>query len=482
MNEIKQFSARANIITRRTYCREKEDGSFENWEEVIERAILHQKWLWERALTHKVLGGANLSDITEDMLEWVSLEDKQLLELEELRWLMLNRKALPSGRALWMSGTEISRTRESSMFNCAFTNIETVYDFVDVFWLLLQGCGVGFSPIIGSLSGFRKQLKEIKVIPSTRGQNDKGCEFNEESFEDGVYLLKIADDAKGWAKALGKLLANKYPAHTLVLDFSEIRGAGKRLKNYGWISSGSEGITKAFVAIAEIMSKNAGNILKATDIVQITNWIGTVLSSRRSAQLALVDYGSEEWYEFATLKKDCYQEGKQHLQQSNNSLAFHKKPTKKELTELFDMLIDSGGSEPGFYNMEAAKNSAPYAQGTNPCGEQLLPNKGFCNLVELNVAAFQDDLAGQHKAMNLIARCNMRQTVVDLRDGILQEAWHNNNTFLRLCGTGITGIAQRNIKEFEYKNLKYSAVVGARNMATELGVEWPKNVSTVDKK
>jgi hypothetical protein len=47
------------------------------------------------------------------------------------------RKVAVAGRTLWLGGTDISRRREASMFNCAFTNVETVYDAVDVFWLQL---------------------------------------------------------------------------------------------------------------------------------------------------------------------------------------------------------------------------------------------------------------------------------------------------------------------------------------------------------
>jgi len=75
---------------------------------------------------------------------------------------------------------------------------------------------------------------------------------------------------------------------------------------------------------------------------------------------------------------------------------------------------------------------------------------------------------------------NYRQTVVDFRDGILQEAWHLNNEFLRLCGVGVTGISQReDISEYEWKSLKYSAVTAARSMAKELNLQHPKNVTTV---
>ena len=50
-------STRAQIITRRTYNRPKnEEGTiFETWEETIDRVMSHQRWLWERALTHKTM-------------------------------------------------------------------------------------------------------------------------------------------------------------------------------------------------------------------------------------------------------------------------------------------------------------------------------------------------------------------------------------------------------------------------------------------
>ena len=41
-------------------------------------------------------------------------------------------------------------------------------------------------------------------------------------FED----ISIGDSAEAWAKSVGKILAGKEKAHTLVLDFSEIRAAG----------------------------------------------------------------------------------------------------------------------------------------------------------------------------------------------------------------------------------------------------------------
>ena len=474
-------STRAEIITRRTYNRpiDFEETRFETWEDTIDRVIGHQKWLWERALTHNVLKDMPLHDITDNLLEWVHLSDSQALELEELREVMLQRQALPSGRTLWLGGTDVAKRREASQFNCAHLNVETVYDVVDSLWLLLQGTGIGGTPKVGTLTGFRQPIKNIEIIRSTRTDRG-GHDHNEESFTNGVWTITVGDSAEAWAKSIGKLLAGKYPAHTLVLDFSQVRPAGQRLTGYGWISSGDGPISRAYPKIADILNKRAGGLLSKLDIIEVLNHLGTVLSSRRSAEIMLMEYGSDEWLEFANFKEKCYEEGYQHRQQSNNSLVFYQKPSKDQLTEIFDKMIAAGGSEPGFINGQTAKRRAPWFSGINPCAEILLGNKSFCNLVEIDVSKFIGNSADLHKVANLVARANYRQTVVDFRDGVLQEAWHLNNEFLRLCGTGVTGIAQRDdMTEYEWKELRYSAVTAARSMAHELGLQHPKNVTTV---
>ena len=474
-------STRAEIITRRTYNRplDYDETIFETWDQTIDRVINHQTWLYERALTHKVLKDMPLHDITPNMKEWVYLNEEQLDELDELKQIMLERKALPSGRTLWLGGTDVSRRREASQFNCSHSNIETVYDVVDIFWLLLQGCGIGFTPVIGTLTGFRKPIQNIKVINSVRTSKG-GRETNEESFVDGVWTISVGDSAESWAKSIGKLLAGKHKAHTLVFDFSEIRPEGDRLKGYGWISSGSGPISRAYPAIAQILNKRAGAILTKIDLLDIVNWLGTVLSSRRSAEIALVEYKSDEWKEFAKAKENCYEEGFKHRQQSNNSLVFYNKPSRKELLDLFDMIIKHGGSEPGFINGETAKKRAPFFKGINPCAEVLLGNKSFCCLVEIAVSKFADDMSELFKVIPLIARANYRQTCVDLRDGVLQEAWHLNSEFLRLCGVGMTGIAQRDdISEYDWKSMNRVATQAVNDMARELDTPRPKNTTVV---
>lgn len=457
-------SGRAMATSLRTYHRPLKEGSMEleSWEDVVGRVIGHQRWLWERALARE-------------------LNETENSELEELRSYVLGRYIAPAGRTLFLGGTDLSKRRESCMFNCSFTEVETVYDMVDVLWLLLQGCGVGFQPVTGTLNGFRRPLEKIEVVRSQRTTKG-GREHNLEKWdaENKVWTIQVGDSAVSWAKAIGKLIAGKYAARKLILDFSQIRPAGERLKGYGWISSGDEQIAKAFHAIAKILSNRADQLLTRMDILDIVNWLGTILSSRRSAQIALFDYSQPEWEDFAVAKKDWWIHGNSHRQQSNNSLIFRSKPTRDELEKVFKIMLEAGGSEPGIINAEAAQSRAPWFKGVNPCCEILLGNKSFCNLTEVNLLAFKGNKNGMERALYLAGRMNYRQTMVNLRDEILQEAWHLNNDFLHLCGVGLTGITARpDLTAYDFKRMRNITVSAAYSMAIELGAPLPKNVTCV---
>lgn len=457
-------SVRADIITRGRYCRPKQDGSFETWDEVVNRVTLHQRWLWSR----------------------VGTPDDE--ELNKLRGILQTRRALLAGRTLWLGGTDTARAREASQFNCSFLRVETVHDVVDSAWLLLQGCGVGFKAVPGQLNGFASEIPKVEILRSRRkNQDSTGSEFdsNAEHWDHATKTWRIAvgDSAEAWAKSFGKLLAGKFPAcQRLIIDLSAIRAPGARLRGYGWICSGDEILADALGKIINILNERADQLLSALDIHDIVNLIGTVLSSRRSAEISLYDYGRPGWEDFATAKKDYWHPSvnKPWRSQSNNSLVFEQRPEKQELAELWGLVTDSGGSEPGFINAEAARRRAPWFSGVNPCGEILLANKGFCNLCEVDLS--HPDHRDPHKLADTIyyiSRANYRQTCVNLEDGILQRAWHENNQFFRLCGVGLCGIVKYPESGLVYQKMRKIAHVAANDMARELGLPLPKNITTV---
>lgn len=479
------LSARAEAVTRRTYNRPLDEKGevLETWEQTAQRATInHHRRLWEGA------GGK----VDEG-------------ELQELYTLVVNRQALVSGRTLWLGGTEYGTDRACSQFNCSFSQARTVYQMVDIFWLLLNGCGVGAAPVPGTLHGFLKPIRELEIIQSQQSPDHRGSDSNSEimpTAENGYHwTIKIGDSAMAWAKSLGKLLN---PAHCVVnrltLDFSDLRGAGKRLKGYGWICNGAAPLEQAYKHIFRILNSKAGDLLDEVDLLDIVNHLGTVLSSRRSAQIMLLDWGHPRWEQFARAKQswwrcnvcgsesnggsmDCAACGgytNAHRQQSNNSLVFWHKPSKQEIRQLMELIWECGGSEPGFVNGAAARRRAPWFQGLNPCGEILLSNMGFCNLVTTAVSKFADDFAALLRALHIMGRANYRQTCVDLHDGILQPEWHQTNEALRLCGMSMTGIAQAPwLTDYQIKQLRNAAISGCYSMADELGLPRPKLVTTI---
>lgn len=454
-------SIRAQLIERRTYLRPlDEDGStFETTDQALDRVIGHQRWLWERQLKRDL-------NVTEE------------IELDTLRQLMADKKISASGRVKWMGGTDVIKERASAAFNCSFTTVKTPADLVDVFWLLLQGCGVGFKPLPGLLTGLPSTIEEVEVIRSTR--TDKGGAENNLSSVDGdVWRISVGDSAKAWAKLLGKLFGDKPRVRKLVISLEELRPGGKRLRGYGWLSSGSEPLATALEGICQILMSKSDRILSAIDIGDIVNHLGTVLSSRRSAQIWLLDDTSPEIEDFIDVKVDRWAKGQGQREQSNNSIMFWSKPDRSRVVELLTRILDGG--DPGFVNAAAAKKRAPEMEGFNPCAEILLPSKGFCNLMQVVWHRFNGDHRGLLEAQYLAARANYRQTCVSMRDGVLQLAWEDNQKLLRLCGISPTGyVSWVGMNDPDMlREAKQAAVEGANSMADELGLQRPRRVTQV---
>lgn len=463
-------SVRAQLVHRRTYLRPlNEEGTlFETPDEAMDRVMSHQVWLWERQVGRE-------------------LNIDELAELAELRGLMEMKRVSMSGRVKWMGGTALVRERAAGAFNCSFSVAYTPADLVDIFWLLLQGCGVGFKPVTGLLSGFPSSINDLEVVPSVRTERG-GAEDSSEhiDIETSTWRITFGDSAKGWAKAIGMLTAEKPRVEKLILDFSELRPGGKRLRGYGWISSGWAPLAEAMVRIVKIMVAAADRPLTKGEIIDIVNFLGTVLSSRRSAQICLIETEATtlaelmaqlQWY--VDFKTDRWEKGQGQRDQSNNSIGFLKKPEPAVIDALLRRILPTG--EPGFINVEHAKRRAPEMEGVNPCAEILLSNKGFCNLVQTVWHRFNGDMAGLMRAQYLAGRANYRQTCVSMRDGVLQLQWADAQKLLRLCGVSPTGaVAWEGIKDpAALEAVRDAAIAGADSMADEFGTPRARRVTQV---
>ncbi len=115
------------------------------------------------------------------------------------------KKVLPSMRSLQFAGKpiEVNPTR---IYNCSYLPIDSVDAFSEVFFLLLSGCGVGYSI----------QEHHIEKLPKIlKPEKDK---FKR-------YL--IGDSIEGWADALKVLLKSYFKGGSnIVFDYSSIRPKG----------------------------------------------------------------------------------------------------------------------------------------------------------------------------------------------------------------------------------------------------------------
>lgn len=451
-------SVRAEVVDRRTYRRwNQAAGAVETNHAMISRIIRH----------HSRLG----------------LRDEH--ESAHLRYLHLHNQASVAGRTRWLGGTDTSARRPACQFNCAYAHAATVYDIVDIFWLLLLGTGVGFTPKPGTLRGFTNRVY-LTTKPSLHSGSHRGAPDNSTHIDDATssVTITIGDSAEAWAKAVGKLFMLPPDIRNLTLDFSNVRGSGERLKGFGWICNGSKPLLHAMTKIVEILNRKQGCLLDEIDIIDVVNHLGTVLSTRRSAQLALVSEHSPLVNQFASMKHNLM--AAPHRMQSNNSILLWDSGYRPDLLQgkIFNWLMQAdaaGGMDPGIVNGVGALRRAPWFEGLNPCAEILLANQGFCNLCEVNLAAFSRETFGELlAAVHTIARANYRQTCVNLEDGILSRQWHQRNDTLRLCGVSMTGIVQAPwLTDHDLRRLRDAAVHGAHSMADELNLPRAKAVTTV---
>lgn len=477
-------NVRGDIIARRTYCRplDADYEKRESWDDVIQRVMSHSLRLWADA------GGVPVRQ-----------------EIESLGGMLKGRKhGMVAGRTLWLGGTELAYRRPACQFNCAFSNINSVPDFRDCFWLLLNGAGVGFNPANEGRSAIRGLNPGIglDIIRSTRDKTYRGREDTQIAVLEATLTISVGDSAEGWVRALQGILNAPLTDEdftSITLDFSECRGAGQALKGYGWMCTGSDPFATALERIVGIMKGYLKSVsddfvlrytptgrgpLNPIQITDMKNSLGEILSTRRSAQIACLDFSNPFIEEFVDMKSRENLARFPWRMQSNNSVMFEDDDMTPENVNWIKEQVREHAIEPGIINASAARRRAPWFAGLNPCAEILLADGGFCNLVEVNLSAFVDEdgtlnLRDAETAVYLLARHNYRQTCVNLKDGILQDKWHNNNERLRLCGVSLTGFGEHEPTEFELRVLKRMADFGAYSMAVELGTTLPANITTV---
>ena len=401
---------------------------------------------------------------------------------------LLKKEVFPSMRLMQFAG-DAAEKDNCMIYNCGYIDPTDLDSFAEIMYLLMNGCGIGFSVedhIISKLPVINVQNKD-KVIER--------------------YI--IPDSTEGWCDALKKGLHSWKDGSDIEFDFSEIRPKGSRMKTKGSYACGPEALNTLLTNVKNIILKRQGNKLRSIDVLDIICFIGNILKDaglRRSALISFSDlldadmrqakYGSS-WFEENFQRSGC-----------NNSVCYKEKPDCFQfMTETLSM-IKSRSGERGMYNPIAALNSLPQRRKerlmkkfgiteknglfsiglkTNPCGEALLLSRQFCNLTCF-VGRKHDTVVGLLKKAELAAIIGTIQSSLTNFSYISKE-WKENCELDRLLGVSPTGIADcqllRNEKVISMlkdhivnTNKKYADILGINSSSCTTAVK-PSGTSSL---
>jgi len=215
-------------------------------------------------------------------------------QIEETYRYVYKKKVLPSMRSLQFSGKpiEISPNR---LYNCSYLPIDHTDSFSECMFLLLSGCGVGYSV----------QKHHVKKLPHIT-----------KPFKGRTRRFVIGDSIEGWSDSI-KVLIKSYlgskRSSKIKFDFSDIRPKGARLVTSGGKAPGPQPLKECLVKIKGILeNQNDGEQLSTLDVHDIICHIADAVLAggiRRAALISLFSAYDEEmiacksgnWWELVSL-------------------------------------------------------------------------------------------------------------------------------------------------------------------------------------
>ncbi|MEH2199619.1 ribonucleoside-triphosphate reductase, adenosylcobalamin-dependent [Nostoc sp.] len=311
----------ANPVFFRTYSRRTKAGLRETWDEVCDRTLL---------------GLVELGKLTQ---EEAAILDK----------MQRNLKAMPSGRWLWVGGTDwITKPKNfSGAYNCTSTNLQDWSAFGLMMDLAMMGCGTGavLEPqFINQLPPIRNQLNvTVKgEIGSTPVQQRR--EYTETHIEGNNVTIHVGDSREGWVEsyqALLELSTNEQfsAAVEVLVDISDVRKAGETLNGFGGVANPVK-LPGLYQRCASILNKALGRQLNSVESCLLIDQAAVTIVAGNIRRSAGMRQGSSEDSLFADAKDNLWQQDesgnwridpeRDALRMANHTRVFHRKPTLEE--------------------------------------------------------------------------------------------------------------------------------------------------------
>jgi ribonucleoside-diphosphate reductase alpha chain len=360
---------------------------------------------------------------------------------EDIEWayeMMRKKRVLGSQRALQFGGKPIFK-HNARIYNCITSFCDRLRFFQECMYLLLCGCGTGFS--------VQKHHVE-KLPPLVRNKS-------------GTKKFVIPDTIEGWSDAVGVLVASyfdqdelfpEYVGKSVNFDYSEIRPAGSFLNSSGGKAPGPEPLKNALSSIRKILDKALKELefcdksirdltpIQAYDIVMHS--ADAVISGgvRRSATICLFSADDEEMAKAKT--GSWFVENPQRGRSNNSALLLRDETTAEQFSELMKSVQEFG--EPGFVWSDSTELIV------NPCVEigmwpvdETTGKSGWqaCNLSTINCAKIKTE-------EDFLEACKAASIIGSLQAGFarfpyLGKTSENIVSREALLGVSMTGIMEK---------------------------------------
>ena len=390
------------------YLKDKE--RMETWEESVDRVM---KMHYEKYA----------DKITPELQSYLDFATKIYKE----------KRILGSQRALQFGGSSILK-HEMKMFNCLVSYADRIEFFKETMYLLLCGCGVGFSV----------QHKHIETLPKVGKRLQ------------GVKTFVIEDSIEGWSDAIGVLMSSyslqdskfqEYYGYRIDFDYSQIRPKGAYISG-GFKAPGHEGLKNSLTKIQELLDKEINGKVEISlrsiivyDIIM--HMADAVLSGgvRRSATICLFSQDDNEMLNAKT--GDWYVKNPQRGRSNNSVILLRNKTSREQFSSIMQSVKAWG--EPGFVWSEDEDIIF------NPCiiGSSLIRTKsGFKTIKELsemsktalsNVKVLSYNIENDElewKGIKNVIKTRQSATVIKLNfaDGTNLECTPNHNIYTKNRG------------------------------------------------
>ena len=314
----------------------------ETWTEAVDRVRdMHLAHYADASLGDAALAALSAGEVSSDELSQLGRLGRLHEAIQAAFAAAARREVLPSMRSLQFGGEAILK-KHARIYNCAFTYIDRLDAFRETLYLLLCGCGVGFSVQ-------KTHVEKLPMLAPLR-------------FNASVSTFLVPDTIEGWADALHQLMLAAVEGRRVIFDYSAVRPAGAPLRTSGGKAPGPEPLFHSLTRIEHIVQRAAGRRLRSIEAYDILMWAAKAVLSggvRRSATICLFSSDDEEM--IAAKTGNWFQDNPQRTASNNSAVIVRAHATRAQFDRLFEAQKQFG--EPGFYFVEDPE------YGANPCVE-----------------------------------------------------------------------------------------------------------------